>query len=67
MPVSREQAPYLGARDLRFNYGSILNEISSAVKIPDCSALKWKGSNARDLCVICQKDMYQTDLRCQSL
>ncbi len=29
MPVSREQAPYQGARDLRFNYGSILNEISA--------------------------------------
>lgn len=28
MPASREQAPYLGARDLGFNYGPILNEIS---------------------------------------
>ena len=27
-PVSGERAPYLRARDLRFNYASILNEIS---------------------------------------
>lgn len=29
-----KKAQYLGARDLRFNYGSILNEISFAVKNP---------------------------------
>lgn len=45
----------------------VISDSIMVPKIPDCRALKWKGSNSRDLCVICKKELYQTDLRCQSL